>query len=418
MALIDSIKQHKIEGSERTKALDLFLDAEFPTTKDEEWKFTNLKKILSNDYQIDGSQDLESNEVQSIITDGLDGNKIVILNGQWSAEFSSVNPEHAKISSLNNAIADHPEAFANHYNKILRNETDSLAALNTAMNTEGVFIQIEKNKTESSPVNVYFINSAKTSAPFISTRNLIVVGENAEVNVVFHYATIGSQKSLINEATEIFVEKSGRGGLTRIQNDNSESSQISNTEILQEGNSNFTANTFSFSGELIRNNLHFNLNGEHIESHMNGLYLLNGNTHVDNHTIADHKFPNCESHELYKGIMDDKSNGVFNGKIFVRPDAQKTNAFQSNKNLILSDSAKINTKPQLEIWADDVSCSHGCTTGRLDKEALFYLKARGISSQKAKALLLEAFAADVVEKVSQKDLKEQLLVTLNSRLIK
>ncbi len=417
MALIDSIKNFSTTEANRSEALDLFKNKEFPTTKDEEWKFTNLKKIVSNDYQVGTNEDVSPADITSFINDGLSGSKVVFINGHWSEEYSQIKASDAIVTSLNNAAAEYPDTFANYFNKSIRNKTDSLAALNTAMHSDGVFIQIEKGKTEASPINVYFVNNSKNAASFVVTRNLIAVEENAEVNIAFHYATIGANKSLLNEATEVFIGKSGRGSLTRIQNDTTDASQISNTEIEQSSSSNFTTNTFSFSGELIRNNLNFALNGEHIESHMNGLYMIDGNTHVDNHTVADHKFPNCESHELYKGIMDDKSNGVFNGKIFVRPNAQKTNAFQSNKNLILSDSAKVNSKPQLEIWADDVSCSHGCTTGQLDQEALFYLEARGISPIKAKALLLQAFAADVVEKISQDDLKDRLLILLGDRLI-
>ena len=416
MSLKDSLAFSSTD-EEKKKAFDSFLSLDFPTIKNEEWKFTNVSKIIKNDFKsTEGS--IDDSIVEKLLENGIEGDKIVLINGIFSKKLSRISNQVCEIKSLNEAVSNNATIFSKWYNKILPKNPDAFTSLNTAMNKDGVFIYIPKNKTATSPISIHLFQDAQAQHTISHPRNLIYADENSEATVLNFYHTIGTNKSLINEVTEIGVEKDARLNYYKIQNDTIEASQVNTTQVYQAEKSLFKSHTFSLSGELIRNNLNIVLGGEYIESHMNGLYMLEGTTHVDNHTIADHQYPNCESHELYKGVMDEKSNGVFNGKIFVRKDAQKTNAFQSNKNILLSDLAKVNTKPQLEIWADDVSCSHGCTTGQLDEEALFYLMARGISAPKAKALLLNAFAGEVLDRISLPILKEQLESIIIDRLQK
>ena len=251
---------------------------------------------------------------------------------------------------------------------------------------------------------------------FSLPRNLILVGENAQGTIIESFHSEGSHASLTNAVTEIVVEQSSNVAYYKLQNELETASHIGTTEVTIKEKAVFNAYAFTLNGDIVRNNLHFKLDGEHIEAHMYGLYMIDGKTHVDNHTVADHMKPNSFSNELYKGIMDDSSNGVFNGIVFVRPDAQKTNAFQSNKNILLTNTAKVNAKPQLEIWADDVSCSHGCTIGQLDDDAIFFFRQRGIGLENAKKLLLEAFAMEVVNYVKIDAIKDYLSKIIHEKL--
>jgi Fe-S cluster assembly protein SufD len=247
-------------------------------------------------------------------------------------------------------------------------------------------------------------------------RTLVYVSAAANVQIAEHHISLGKQDSLTNQVTEIIVEQDALVNFYKIQNEGDTASHACTTHFRQIGKSLTNATTISLSGNIVRNNLNMVMEADHGESHMYGLYLLNGKTHVDNHTIVDNVMPNCFSNELYKGIMDDESTGVFNGKIFVRQDAQKTNAYQSNKNVLLTNSASVNTKPQLEIFADDVKCSHGCTIGKLDEEALFYLRARGIGEKNAKSLLLHAFAVDILDNIKIEPLRDYVDELISERL--
>jgi len=237
---------------------------------------------------------------------------------------------------------------------------------------------------------------------------LIMAGKNSQVSIIANYRGSGSQKYFNNAVTEIFIGENSIVDLYKIQNEKDDSYHIEKVQALQKKNSVFNHYNLNFGGAIVRNDINSLLDDENTETHFYGLYLAHGNQHVDNHTFADHAKPNCMSNELYKGILDDNARGVFNGKIMVRKDAQKTNAYQSNKTILLSRTAKIDTKPQLEIFADDVKCSHGTTVGQLDEESEFYIKSRGVPQELAKSMLIRAFANDVIEKIKIEPLKEQL----------
>lgn len=397
----------------KSKALEASKSLEIPTIKHEEWKFTNLSSLSKINYNLSTSSKID---LSNILIAGLDTNYVVIVNGVYSEELSSVNPKLATVKSLKDTLTENQESITQHYSKYLNNEKEIFSANNTAFANDGAFILIPKGKIEEENINVYIISDSTSGDTFGLTRNLIIAEDGSAGKVVTIPITIGDNNSFQNIVSEIHVGNSTNLEFNILQNDTSKASQVNTTQVCQQASSVFTGNTISTRGQIIRNNMNLILDGEHIEGNMNSLYLLDDKTHVDNHTIADHKFPNCNSNELYKGIVDDKSRGVFNGKIFVREDAQNTNAFQANNNILLSDNAIINTKPQLEIWADDVSCSHGATVGQLDPEALFFLRSRGIGAQKAKALLTQAFANEVTEKISIEALKEHVLELIDNRL--
>ena len=294
----------------------------------------------------------------------------------------------------------------NYFNKIA--SKDGLSSLNTAFSAEGAYIHIPKNKLVEKPIQILHFSTGNESALMLQPRNLVVVDENSHVQIIERHQSLTDNPILTNSVTEIFANKRAIVDYYKIQNDKSTASLIDNTFINQKQESIAKVHTFSFGGKLTRNNLNYYQNGERIDSTMKGITIIGDKQHVDHNTLVHHIEPNCESHQDYKGIFDDRATGVFNGKVVVEKEAQKTNAFQANNNVLISDKASINTKPQLEIFADDVKCSHGCTIGQLDQEALFYMRARGIAEKEAKALLMYAFANNVLESVRIPELKKRI----------
>ena len=291
-----------------------------------------------------------------------------------------------------------------YFNTIAKKD-DNLTALNTAFTKEGAYIYIPKSVVAEKPIQILHFSTSKQGPMLLQPRNLIVAEENAQVQIFERHQSLVPHQVLTNAVTEIFAAENAIVDYYKVQNDLDEASLIDNTYVAQKGKSHVSVHTFSFGGQLIRNNLNFYQKGEYIDSTMKGITIIGDRQHVDHYTLVDHAQPNCESHQDYKGIYADKSVGVFNGKIYVNQIAQKTNAFQKNNNILLDNTATINTKPQLEIFADDVKCSHGCTIGQLDEDALFYLRSRGIPKREAKGLLTYAFANNVLESVKIPALK-------------
>jgi len=301
-----------------------------------------------------------------------------------------------------------------YFNKIA--PKNSLSNLNTAFSREGAFINIPKNTVADKPIQILNFSTGNESALMLQPRNLVVVGENAHVQIIERHQSLTDNAVLTNAVTEIYADKRAMVDYYKIQNDHANASLIDNTYVEQQGESNCSVHTFSFGGKLTRNNLQFFQKGEHIDSTMKGVTIIEDKQHVDHNTLVHHIEPNCESHQDYKGIYDDKSVGVFNGKVLVEKEAQKTNAFQSNNNILVSDKATINSKPQLEIFADDVACSHGCTIGQLDEDAMFYLKSRGIPAKEARALLMYAFANNVLSSVKIPELQKRVNKLIANKL--
>jgi Fe-S cluster assembly protein SufD len=302
----------------------------------------------------------------------------------------------------------------NYFNKAA--EKDSLSSLNTAFSSEGAYIHIPKNKIVEKPIQIIHFSTGNESATMLQPRNLIVVDENSHVQIIERHQSLTSNPVLTNSVTEIFANKRAIVDYYKIQNDNENASLIDHTFVKQSRESFASVHTFSFGGKLIRNNLNFYQNGERIDSTLKGITIIGEKQHVDHNTLVHHIEPNCESHQDYKGIFDDRSTGVFNGKVVVEKEAQKTNAFQANNNILISDKASINTKPQLEIFADDVKCSHGCTIGQLDESAMFYMRSRGIPEKEAKALLMFAFSNNVLESVKIPELKQRITKIIANKL--
>lgn len=381
-----------------------------PAPKAEEYKFTNIAKRLDQEFdsfEAASPFDLSDELVKSAIFKGFDGNVLVFANGIYNPSFSSP-PEKIEISLLSQK-----EDTA--LGTIAKPEKDSFCALNQASFVDGIFVSIPKKLQVKKPILLLFFNQ-ENKGNTIQPRIWIEAGDFAEVTFIDLSINLSQKPYFVNKVVEIKGAVNSHIYYNRLQHEGPNAFEVSTIETDIQQYARLSATTISLTGGMIRNNLNLNLLGGSSEGNMYGLYLLNGKTHVDNHTNVDHTIPHAESNELYKGILDDQSRGVFNGKIFVRQDAQKTNAFQQNNNILLSEDALINTKPQLEIWADDVKCSHGCTTGQLDEDALFYLQARGIGKDQAKGFLLYAFAGEVLEKIEEASFRAFCTELVQARL--
>lgn len=393
----------------RTASMRQFEANGFPSIKDEEWKYTNLLPIIKRDYALATAEaHITREELNEYVLTDTDTYFLVFVNGIFSEELSTLKDDSFIISGLKAAQHTHPELVAEHWGSCLPEQTDSLVAMNNALAEEGAFIYVPKNTVVDKPIQIVYATKGLSDNTFLQSRSLVVAKENAQLRITQRHQNFDGKSIFTNAVTEISVAENAIVDCYKIQNDNRSSSIIDNTWAQQAKGSNCTVDTFSFGGQFSRNNLSFILNGQHAESNMNGISMIGQDQLVDHHTFVDHAVPNCLSNELYKGIFGDNAKGVFNGKVMVRPDAQKTNAFQANNNLLLTDNASIDTKPQLEIYADDVACSHGCTIGQLDEEALFYMRSRGIAKKEAQALLMYAFTNDVLENIKIPELQDKL----------
>ncbi len=390
----------------RAEALNSFQQLGFPTTKNEDWKYTNVAPLVKEGFEpVIAKTELKGPPHFDTIA-RLKANRLVFIDGFFSAEYSEVidKKENLLISHLQNAKTDFE--FQADYKK------DGFTALNTSFFTDGAFISIPKNCALENPVLLYFISTEGANGKVSMPRNRFVVGENSRCSIIECYQNLSNTKSASNAVTEIIVKENAGLDYFKIQSRTNNYSHIGTTAIRQEKNSRLNSWTITLGGDIVRNNLNVQLNGENCETQLYGLYVLSGNDHVDNHVTVDHAKPHCHSNQLYKGLLNGSSSGVFSGRIVVRQDAQKTNAFQSNKNILLSEQATVNSKPQLEIFADDVKCTHGATSGQLDEEAVFYMRSRGISEQHTRNILYQAFAWEVIEKISNVELKEYLSYSL------
>jgi Fe-S cluster assembly protein SufD len=396
----------------------------FPGTKNEDYKYTSFSKALEKNFNFNSiapKTSISKAIVYQSFLEGLESNRLVFINGFFSEDFSQINSFEKEIQVLEFSQAEKAKAdiINKHFGKYAASDNDAFTAINTALSRHGAVISIPAKTVVKEPISLYFISdSSFNQGSVVQPRNLFLIGAGSEVHFIESFHSPDTTPTFVNIVTEIVLEKDARVKYTKINNENDLAYHVGNTQVYQQQNSTFTSNTISFGGAMVRNNLNIVVDGEGAEANMYGLYLLNGKQHVDNHTMVDHRKPNTTSNELYKGILDGRATGVFNGKIFVRQIAQKTNAFQSNRNILLSNDATINTKPQLEIWADDVKCSHGATTGQLDNDQMFYLRSRGVSEETARSMLLYAFATDVFENISIKSLKDFLYKVITDRLRK
>lgn len=403
----------------RKDAFDTLTKVGIPGSRHEEWKYTRIGSLFNKEFQLaETSATLTGDELARYRLPGhADANELFFINGTYQPELTILRSADLSIQSLEQASQNEfREIVATHFGHSADYLKDGINALSTALVAGAIFVHVKRGLLTEHPIYIYNITDARTTNIFSQPRSLVFVGENAQVQIVETFITIGSQESFTNQVMELVAEKDSITEYYKLQNDSSHASQVSTTHIRQTGKSYTHTVTISLDGAIVRNNLNMVLEAEHCEAHLYGLYFQEGKTLVDNHTIVDNVKPHCYSNELYKGILKDSATGVFNGKIYVRQDAQKTNAYQSNKNVLLSDSASVNTKPQLEIFADDVKCSHGCTVGQLDEEALFYLQSRGINRETATSMLLDGFASDILEKIKLAPIRAYVEKLIGERL--
>jgi Fe-S cluster assembly protein SufD len=392
-----------VNKSDVEKANYTLENTPLPTSRTEAWKYTRLVKIGKVEFQNTEATIASVNPytiVDSMCT-------FVFVNGHFSKELSSREIPQGVTLEL---LSDTSTGLAP---TTLKLENELFNATNTAHLTGGVSINIAAKTVVEKPIQI--IHVLKGDHVISNFKTIINAEKFSKACIVQGFFSENGESNFCNNTSEISIEENAFLTVDKIQYESEQTFHVSTEEVQQAKDSNFTINTFTLNGGLVRNNLHINVNGQNCESHLNGAYLLKNKQHVDNHTIVDHKVPNCESFELYKGVIDDNSTAVFNGKVFVRKDAQKINAFQSNGNVLLSDNAAINSKPELEIYADDVKCSHGSTTGQLDEEAVFYLRARGLSEKSARHLMVSAFVGEVLEKVENEQVLEFIHGILKKR---
>jgi Fe-S cluster assembly protein SufD len=396
----------------RKESIKKFESVDFPTTKNEEWKYTDVSSIIKNEFlpsSLLEKSSIEKDEVEKYVFKNFDYHLLTFVNGIYEPTLSKIDdlPNKVFVGSIKEFQKVNPEIFTKYYNQISKNDT-AFNLLNSSFAADGFAIYLPKNALLEKPIQVLFLNGNSYEKILSLPRNLLIAEENSQASVIVKYNGLNEEKYFSNVVTEIFIGENSIVDYYKIQNENDNSFHIEKIQAVQKSKSVFNQFNITFGGELVRNDINSQLDGENIETHFYGLYMINGKQHVDNHTFVDHAKPNCMSNELYKGILDENARGVFNGKIIVRQDAQKTNAYQQNKTILLSNSAKIDTKPQLEIFADDVKCSHGATVGHLDDESEFYIRSRGVPKELAKSMLIRAFANDVIETIKISELKDQI----------
>ena len=395
----------------RANALKVFEEKGFPSKKDELWKYTSLEALIREDYSLfpKSEVNIELKDVKKYFLFDTDTYKVIFIDGVYSPFLSNTTHDGLDVCLMSAALTKpkYRDLINTYFNKIAPAD-ESLTALNTSYAKEGAFVYIPKKTVAEKPIEIIHFCSGDHDSLWLQPRNLIVIDKNSQVQIIERHQSLKHHPVVTNCVTEIYVHEEAFVDYYKLQNDLTSASLIDNTYIQQEKNSHASVHTFSLGGKLIRNNLRFFHKGEHILSTLKGVTILEGKQHVDHSTMVHHSKPNCESHQDYKGIFSERSQGVFNGQILVDKIAQKTNAFQQNNNIILDDKARVNSKPQLEIFADDVKCSHGCTIGQMDEEALFYLRTRGIPKKEAKALMTYAFANNVLESVQLPSLKKRI----------
>ena len=391
----------------RELALKNLKSLDFPTKKLEDWKYTNLRAIPKTEYRPQTAVNIIEEKINAHKIPDLDAYVLVFINGFFVPKFSNTVEEKEGdfiVTNLNNAKRKFIKLVEPHLGFQTRAKDQFFVNLNSAFSQDGGFVYVKSKGLLDKPVHIINLVDGDLVASY--PRNLIVTEKLAQAKVIVTYETIESGSALSNVINEVVVAEGANVTLDKIQNENENTYHIGADFATQKSNSVFTINTLPANAKMIRNNLKIVLDGQNSVANLFGAVCLNGDIHVDNQTYVDHAKPNCESNELYKSVVNDSASSIFNGKIYVNKIAQKTNAFQSNANILLSDNARSNSKPQLEIYADDVKCSHGCTIGQFDNEALFYLKSRGLREVTAQKVLLDAFIGEVLDKIEEESVRK------------
>lgn len=387
-----------------------FAELGFPTTEHEEWRFTNVRAIAEMDPQTPSANTrVTAKEIEKFTFGGLESQRLVFVDGKFHPELSNAGKiDGVSVLSLEAAVQADENVLSHYLGRFARYDDNAFAALNTSMIENGAVIVISAKQVVKAPIFLLFVSTGRVAGAVTNPRILVVAQERSEAKVIEKYVSLGDESHLTNVVTELILEESARLEHCKIQDESLQAFHVATIASHQKRNSHLLTHSISLGAGIARNNVTPVLDAEGCECTMNGLYLGRDTQLVDHHTAIHHAKPNCNSHEFYHGILDNKSQGVFNGKIFVRPDAQKTDAKQTNRNLLLSDEATVNTKPQLEIFADDVKCTHGATVGQLEDEHIFYLRARGIGLENARRMLVHAFASDIVNRISIEAIRNEL----------
>ncbi len=404
----------------RRAAIDSFAERGFPTTHDEEWIYTSVSPLVSVPYEskrVNLSQELRAKFNNLPLAD-LGCSRVTFLNGRFAPELSPTAglPQGVRVGSLAAAWKDHGALIERHLGRYADAAKHAFVALNTAFFEDGAFIEIPRGVTLEKPLHILQITHGGGDFVISHPRNLILVGDTAQASIIETFFSLVDDTTFTNTVTELVAGEGALVDYCKIQQESDLAFHYARVQVHQARSSSVTTHSIQLGSLLTREEVQTVLDGEGAESLLHGLYVITRQQHVDNHTTIDHAKAHCASREVYKGVLEGHAQGVFNGKIVVRPDAQKTDSKQSNKNLLLSEDAIINTKPQLEIFADDVKCTHGATVGQIDPEAVFYLRSRGIAAAEAKKLLTYAFANDVMERIKFKPLREKLAERLFARL--
>ncbi|MBM4168177.1 MAG: Fe-S cluster assembly protein SufD [Ignavibacteria bacterium] len=405
----------------RDEAITRFAEMGFPTKTDEEWRFTNVSEIAAKRFEIPtlgaGFPEREA-KTEKFVFEDLKGPRLVFINGIFAKNLSRLTQSGSDVivKQLSSALSEHPDLVSAHLGRYISSGVNGFAALSLAFMRDGLFLSVPDGVVLEDAIQVLFVSTEAESEIATYPRNLMIVGSNCRVSIVESYVCIADDSYFTNAVTEIVVGENSVVEHDKFQNESVNAFHIAATHIHQAAHSNYVSNSIAVGGRLVRNDITAVLDAERSECTLNGLSVATGNQLIDNHTTIDHAKANCQSHELYKAVLDGNARGVFNGKIFVRKDAQKTDAKQTNQTLLLSDDATIDTKPQLEIFADDVKCTHGATVGQLDSDQLFYLRTRGIPESKARDILTFAFASDVVSRVKLDALRDQLEAFVHAKL--
>jgi Fe-S cluster assembly protein SufD len=408
----------------RTAAIERFARLGFPTTRMEAWKYTSLAELAkipfkpaAAEHKVLDRPTFEMMPLEKMPLSGLDSIKLVFVNGRFDGRLSSAIPSGLGIGSLAEGLSSGPPNLQAHLGRHASYEDNGLVALSTAFIEDGAFIDIPSGSVLAKPIQLLFVSTGDAEQPVVThPRILVVTGHNVEATVIETYVGLTGGLYFTNSVSEIVVGENSIVDHYKVQKESEGSFHLATIQVSQDRSSIFCSHSFSLGGGLVRNDVNVVLDGEGAECTLDGLYLETADQHVDNHTLIDHAKSHCSSRELYKGILDGKSTGVFNGSVIVRKDAQKTDARQTNKNLLLSGTAEINTKPQLEIYADDVKCSHGATIGQLDQESIFYLRSRGIPYDEARKLLTYAFSNEILLRIKDEQLRAELEKTVFSAL--
>ncbi|MBN2570813.1 MAG: Fe-S cluster assembly protein SufD [Ignavibacteriales bacterium] len=396
----------------RDSAYDDFKSSTFPTKKNEDWKYTDVTPLLLKKFsRIDGV--IDNINLDNFYFNNFPNNLIVFVDGIFSQSLSKFENDNFIIENLANLSFQNQELLKKYFSDFL-SKKNIFTLMNAVFVNDGLFIFIPDNTNIDIPLQILYLNGKSKNA-LITPKNYFYIGKNSSLRIIVNNKSFNNHLYFANDYFDVMLDKNSKLDFYNIQNENA--FHYSYTKFLMNFDSKLTHFSISLDGKFIRNDIVSELNGENIECNLNGLYLAKSDNLVDNHTEIIHSKPNSMSNEIYKGIMTDKSHGVFNGKIFVSPNAQKTNSFQSNKNILLSKNAKVDTKPQLEIFADDVKCSHGATVGTLDEQAKFYIKSRGISEKVAEKMLLKAFACEIIEKINIKEIQKHLSKEISNLVI-